>query len=846
MPSDEDIPKSFESLWNVLDRDKRKYEYPYGHQSKILEHITKEMRSKATRDFAISLPTGTGKTAVGLLLAYLTMLQEKMKAIYLCPNVFLCDQVLRQARELGIPVVALYGSWTDIPDETKMKFIGGSAIGVATYATLFNSNPQTGNVGIIILDDIHAAGDAIISNWTIKISKDRNLELFRELSATLYPILNKSQRQALELKPRTDEQCEMLYSKQWLSVVDDVIRVCRKHSLDPELKYNWRIAESKIECYFCFLSYNTIEIRAITPPTYTISPFSEARYRFYMSATLDRTGNLENIAGIEEVKWIGSNNVDIPGNRLILNLNTLVPTTSDENRVVFAANKVDKLVVLTQSALQQMNIEEALVNAKYKGKVFAPGRETIFEELKAFKQASRALIILAGRYDGIDLGEGIADGILIYHLPQAINSFERFTTQKWETKDEAEARAIQRVHQGMGRCTRRESDEVQIFLVGEDLSKVLLDPQVVLEFPGKLRAELEACQAMNESKNLNRLMNSFKTKDEDWRTFKTNVNKRAAKLGSDVQSLHESRVKFRFTKFSDYLWTGDFGAAMNLAASIAERLVSDNSRKESAIWFYLAGVASDILSFLKASNPYLAPGNGYFSMAVWQSLKRDWFGSLSNYSTPEAIQPNLKIRIGNIQKFLKDFPLENNSLNQTLSESLRQLSSNEDTKVRQFLNTLGKSLGFETQIKKRIGLPDCVWYINSEVIFIFEAKTDKNNDCLSMNEVRQINSQPEEVRNNENLSVPRDLYVTCLTDCEFVAKEKIQEAYRFHIIKTDEMKVFAETWYDRLMTVHRRAFKDPAYLAIQLQSAMVAQKLDEKNIRAVLNVGLAENRLKPK
>ena len=72
MSDEDDAPKTFQELWNSLNRNKKKYEYPRGHQLKILETLYEEMKNAENKDFAISLPTGTGKTVVGLLLSYYT------------------------------------------------------------------------------------------------------------------------------------------------------------------------------------------------------------------------------------------------------------------------------------------------------------------------------------------------------------------------------------------------------------------------------------------------------------------------------------------------------------------------------------------------------------------------------------------------------------------------------------------------------------------------------------------------------------------------------------------------------------------------------------------------------
>ncbi len=831
IPEENDAPKSFLELWNSLNRDKKKYEYPRWHQLDVLVKLYKEMQKNEVKDFAISLPTGTGKTVVGLLLSYYSVLREKLKVLYLCPNVFLCDQVLNEAKGLGIPAVPLYGSWEKISNTEKTKFLSGNAVGVATYSTLFNSSPRVGNLGMIIMDDIHAAGDTIISNWSIRITRDKNEGLFDQFYGVISPILNKQQKLVLENKPKKDEMYEMLYSKQWLSIIDDITPILEAHSNDEEVKYQLPSVRAKLESFFCILHYNSIEIRPLTPPSHTLSAFKDARYRVYMSATPDVTGNLENNVGIEQLKWISLKDVDVPGNRLILNLDALIPKMTDENKVISIVQKVNRTVILTQSLVQQSILKNALESAKYRGTIITPKSGSISEEMERFKKETKAVIILAGRYDGIDLGDGFADGIILYHLPKAINAFENFTTLKWETKDEAEARAIQRVHQGMGRCTRRDSDEVQIFLIGEDLVKLLLDPQTVSSFPGKLKLELEMCNGMTDSNLLDNYLSAFRNKSDEWKAMVEDINKKAAKYTSSIGDVRESDTKFMFTKYSNYLWSGNYDAAYNLATGLMQKLASKSREKDSAIWAYLAGVSSDVFAFLSGKNPYLEPGHELFQTAVSRSERRDWFGNLSNFLHQEQIQTSLEPRIERISSLLSSYSPQNNKLEEALNDSIKNFKSGDDANVKLFLSKLGESLGFEAMIPSRQGSPDCIWLSNSTVDFIFEAKTMKINGLLTIEEVRQIIALPDEVRNNEKLNVPSTLFPICITDVSKIAKEEQHNSIKFYILRVRDLEEMAQNWFRRLLTIHKRAFKDNGLLRSQIQQALITQMMVGDGLR---------------
>src|SRR6266511_974443 len=61
-------------------------------------------------DAAVELPTGTGKTLIGLLAGEEFRDREGAPAAYLAGNKQLAQQVERQARDLGFPIVRFQGS----------------------------------------------------------------------------------------------------------------------------------------------------------------------------------------------------------------------------------------------------------------------------------------------------------------------------------------------------------------------------------------------------------------------------------------------------------------------------------------------------------------------------------------------------------------------------------------------------------------------------------------------------------------------------------------------------------------------------------------------------------------
>jgi hypothetical protein len=110
---------------------------------------------KLTGDAAVELPTGTGKTLIGLLAGEDYRSAANHPVAYLAGNKQLARQIERQANDHNFPVVRFQDkkeTW-DYKDVRAYNF--GRAIGVMNYWNYFNANPGVEPAGMLILDDVH-------------------------------------------------------------------------------------------------------------------------------------------------------------------------------------------------------------------------------------------------------------------------------------------------------------------------------------------------------------------------------------------------------------------------------------------------------------------------------------------------------------------------------------------------------------------------------------------------------------------------------------------------------------------------------------------------------------------
>jgi superfamily II DNA or RNA helicase len=110
------------------------------HQAEIWrEYCKKEFTDVA--DIALQLPTGSGKTLIGIGIAEWRRRKNKERVVYLCPTVQLVNQVVEQSQtKYGIKANAFTGSKAQYTQISKAEYANAETFAVTTYSALFNTN----------------------------------------------------------------------------------------------------------------------------------------------------------------------------------------------------------------------------------------------------------------------------------------------------------------------------------------------------------------------------------------------------------------------------------------------------------------------------------------------------------------------------------------------------------------------------------------------------------------------------------------------------------------------------------------------------------------------------------
>ena len=198
------------------------YGYPRDVQSEVWK---KWFDIRNEKNVILKMNTGSGKTVVGLIMLQSCLNEEKGPAIYVVPDNYLVKQVIDEAKRLGISATE---------DKDDYSYSNSKAILVTSIQTIVNGYSyfgmrEGGNypIGSIIIDDVHACMDKIISQFMIKI--DAESDAYKELIAIFSSSLK-------DYNP-----------KNYIDIVE--MKDCRKKMLVPY--WEWQRQQDNI--YSCLL-----------------------------------------------------------------------------------------------------------------------------------------------------------------------------------------------------------------------------------------------------------------------------------------------------------------------------------------------------------------------------------------------------------------------------------------------------------------------------------------------------------------------------------------------------------------------------------------------------------------
>ena len=582
------------------DNKLKKIMGPLDYQAAMLDLYIKNVDKKTV---ALELPTGSGKTLVGLLIGEYRRRKNKEKVLFLCPTNQLVHQVVEQSNlKYGLKAIAFCGKQKHYLPKDKSGYLMAEAIGVTTYSSFFALHSFFEDVDVIIMDDVHSCEDYIMSNWTIQI--DGQSTTFIEIAELLKPFISETDYKYLledEYIPEVASWCNMLPMPLILNKLDELQSILQQGIEGGSSNYYayLRMSENLKECNI-YIANRKILIRPWIAPTMSFKPFVDAKQRILMSATLGRSGELERITGIEKIFRLPIvNDWDKKGlGRKFFTFPDLsLGKEEQENIVAALQNLCKKSVFLVPDSQSADAIKQFYEDNLKDTKVF--DAKDIEESKQPFVDSSAATVILANRFDGIDFSDDESRLLFIWNLPKTTNLQEKFLITRMGASKLYAERIRTRIIQAVGRCSRNPSDYSIVCVIGDTIQNDLTKQEKIKQFAPELRAEIQfGLENSMDYSNVNDVLEQaedFLNRTAAWQEAEECIvelrngywdeeNNVEEQINQKLQQSALLELKFQYS-----LWKKDYKSAYEHAHSIVENLNAPALNGYKCFWNYMTG-----------------------------------------------------------------------------------------------------------------------------------------------------------------------------------------------------------------------------------------------------------------
>lgn len=825
-------PEDPESLF----RDLRKRTVPglLSHQADLLRsYLTVHARYA---DIALQLPTGSGKTLVGLLIAEWRRLKYGERVVYLCPTRQLVNQVAQQAvNKYGIDLHAFVGSRAEYSARASADWQSAEAVAVTTYSSLFNTNPFFADPDLVILDDAHSAENYVSAFWSLLIEKsNREHEAaFSALLGVVVSLLPSFDKSRFAAKPRDTEDLqwvEKIPTPAFQSIIDEVVPLLDEHTQGTNLRYTWNMLRNSLHACHLYISRRAILIRPLIPPSNTHVPFSGAKQRLYMSATLGAGGDLERVTGRQPIHKIpvpiGWDKQGI-GRRFFLFPQRSLDDRDTEQFVMDSIEIAGRALYIVPDERSAEIVRRAIAEAA--GCTIFNATQ-IEDSKKPFVESDKAVAVIANRYDGIDLVDDECRLLLFDGLPGGANLQERFFVLRVTAQLLLDDRILTRLVQGFGRCTRSPTDYAAVVILGENLNNYLFKKDRRKFFHPEIQAELDFGLEQSKSSSaaeMLELLHHFFDQDAEWDgadkaiiALRGGLKQNTLTAADELAAAVEAELSYEYA-----IWNADFVAALAQCRAVIGKLTHADLRGYRALWLYLAG-SSAWLACKAGQLREDEIANGYFRKAQAAAPVLRWLVALqSDRKSPApplaAVDDSLATNIERLEKILDDMgTTHDRKYDAEESEILRALLQNDDgTCFENGHERLGRLLGYSAANSADDGAPDPWWIADDSLCFVFEDHAGgKPSTVFSVQKARQAASHPDWIRTTLSLPSDAEVIPIIITPCTRTTKGAIPTLKRLRYWNLDDFRTWAKNALHLIREI-RRDFPGPGNLAWRTATA---------------------------
>jgi hypothetical protein len=584
--------------------------------------------------------------------------------------------------------------------------------------------------------------------------------------------------------------------------VDDIRSIVESAVDDTDEFYAWdhHVRECLSAC--CLLvSWREIVLRPLVPITGRQGEFAGAAQRVYMSATLGAGGELERIFGVRAIKRL-----PVPeewehrstGRRLFLLPSASLRPSEMEDVVQRSVLLAKRALVLAPTydavAIRSAGLNEAGIETL--------AASDVEESLEPFTSADKTALVLANRYDGLDLPGEDCRLLILDGLPVAVNVLERFLYQRLAATALLGERMRTRFTQGVGRATRGEGDWCAVLVGSREAYdfcsrgevRHLLHP----ELQGELRFGLEESRDRTADDFLG-LLEVLLEHGAEWQEADAQIRELRddAIRGTDPAAAALAGAVASEVDFTYAMSESNYPHAVERATSAAESLSGEPVASYRAWWLYQAGAAAWLAHEAFGTPGMLAHAQEQFRRAIGTGRTLHWFGELAYGDLGTDVEPDYSREdlqaAERVQERLRKIGFHGSGWQRQAAALRRRLQSDDHGEWEEGIAQLGRLLGFEASHPGGRGDPDSVWIATERQAIVWEAKVEEEPEGeIGARSVQQAAGHEQWVRVRGGLAEDAEVLVVFVSDRERLGESADLHAGEVALATLDEVRDLAE------------------------------------------------------
>jgi hypothetical protein len=767
----------------------------------LREYAEKRVNAK---DLAIELPTGTGKTLTGLLIADWRRREGKGRSIFVCATKQLVRQVVAAADKEGIEVVDLSGPSAQWDTAARSRYERAKATAVVAYSSIFNTSPKLIQADVIVFDDAHAGEQYVSKAYTVEVPRQPYGSIWSEVLEAVAPMLPQERyHQLIGNAPGagTRELVDGLVLAQRDDVLPALARAFSSFAGVPSAasqKFAFDAIGGHLAACTLYVSWSKIEARPVTPPTFENPLFAAAHQRIYLSATLGTSGELERAFGrpsVARLRRPAGAPIPTSGRRFLV-FPHLVPGADPDQLTKELIKTVGKSIIITPSERDAESVSDTIVPKNWT--VFR--KRDVEDTLDDFATSTKAVALLANRYDGIDLPGDSCRSVTIAGYPGVTNLQERFYGSRARAAAVSAERVRSRVVQGIGRCTRGPRDWALVIVADKDTTTYLSREEVRATLSPDLQSEIEFGLDQSDT-SLDDVRDNVATFLEQGKRWRGDPEEELTKIRAVAEQKEPDEApglaaaaKYEVEALES-MWNGDWKSASEKLHLAASALTSFPVAKGyQATLFFRAAVTMDKAAREMGDQELSTRADALAAQAMDAAKPATWMAAFLPFEGRQAlaVSPQLLSAATRLSTYI-DEARSAVKLKAKFEGMLAGLSQVGHKEYEPALTQLGLLLGAYAFKPTGDSRTDSAWCWDETQWISVEAKSEHRTDgVIGVTDTLQVNGHLNLVSEDRGVAVPVVSAAVMVSPRTLVHKDAIavadEDSYR---VTPDDMRALA-------------------------------------------------------